>query len=162
MYLNRKCAEKLFKKFGDQIECIHGFDISKQSISILNKKFKKEILENKFKAEMANICDINDIFINNKIKIGEYYDIIYHINCFYFWDNLNLCGMRLNKLLKNGGYNIGGYRWNAVKNLPKHIFKNKSRDIYLNMLRKARFNMNSINIHGKSNEFQLITIQKHQ
>merc|ERR1712233_302229 len=100
-------------------------------ISILNKKFTEEIKSNKVKIKYANIGNKNDVVIIDNITNKIQYDVIFHINSFYFWDNLKNCGYHLDKLLAKNGCIVAGFRWRGLSGLPKNIYKYQQQSDYL-------------------------------
>ena len=132
----------LNSKYNNQIDNILIIEISENAIKTLKNRFKNEIKNNKIKILK---CDIKDLNLNlNNIKLNSF-DIIFTMHCFYFWSDINKCGKILNKLLKqNGnGYIISGHTWNMIF-MPKNIFKNEKKELFLEMLKNNQFNINSI------------------
>eukprot|EP01084_Bolivina_argentea_P279622 478064_1 len=157
--------EKILNRFSDRVGKVHGFDVSNSSIELLSRKFAKKIKNNSVAIEYANIGDENDPVIKEKTKKKAVKcDIIFHINCFYFWDNVSVCGEKLGELLAHNGYLVGGFRWNYLGRTPENVFKNRKQSDYLDMLRDCdAFDMDTMKIYdevGGDPNFQIIVIQK--
>ena len=151
--------EKMMQRFGDRVECIHGFEVSECSQRMLTEKFKSEIDANLMEFHLVDIGDPQDAVLRGD-AIGTY-DVIVHMNCFYFWDNLPLCGKKLRMFLKDDGHVVGGFFWRM---LPKNrsVFKNTQPSLYLNMFeRTVGFEMNEIktvDIADDARSFQVIAV----
>ena len=158
--------DKVWKTFQDRVDYVHGYDVSKSSIKLLKSKFAQKIAKNEIWIENADIGNDNDKIIKETLAKNPRgkYDIIFHLNCFYFWDNLDICGKKLGKLLADRGVVIGGFRFRRMRRLPQSIFKNKTQDSYINMLKKSNeFDMDTLDIDdevGGDKNFTIITIRK--
>merc|ERR1712176_1437220 len=125
-----------------KVECIHGFEVSECSLRLLEEKLNTEIESKKIKFDLMDIGNPDHVVIND-VTEGKY-DIIVHMNCFYFWDNLSLCGQRLIKLLNEEGHVIGGFYWGCLPKNNKRVFKNVHLSNYMEMLRDSQgFDMDS-------------------
>ena len=159
--------DKIWTKLKDRVDYVHGYEISKSSIKLLNDKFATRIGKKQVRIDYADIGDEKDEVIENTLHENPRgkYDIIYHFNCFYFWDNIDdICGKRLGKLLDDQGWIIGGFQWKGMDVLPTHIFKNQTKSLYIDMMKNSNeFNMDTLemtdNVGGVEN-LQIIAIQK--
>lgn len=159
-------AQKLDKL--NRLGYVHGFEVSKRSVTTMNEKFSNYVKENKMEFCLANIGNENDKNVAKKIKNGIKYDFVYHSNSFYYWGDLYNCGKVLDQLIESGGYIVGGFNWKPVqrnsKNAPKSWKMHIYQDDYMTMLKNAKcFDVdNAVIIDGFAGNpmMQLIICQK--
>ena len=143
-------AQLLMDKYKDNIETFIIFDISDNAVESLKKRFEQDVKNGKMKVYLQDFETATDKQCKDNSA-----DIVYMLNCWYFFNNVNKCGEQFARVLKSQGYLIGGHsldKTSPIVAFPKTVFKNRETKDYLAMLEKSGFDMKSVQRSKRDND----------
>ena len=135
-------VQLIMDKYKDDIELFIIFDISENAVESLKKRFDQYVKTGQIKIYLQDFETITD-----KECKDDSVDLVYMLNCWYFFDNVDKCGQQFARILKHKGYLVGGHsldKTSPIVAFPKTIFKNRETKDYLTMLEKSGFDMKSV------------------
>ncbi|XP_078586878.1 putative methyltransferase YdaC isoform X2 [Branchiostoma floridae x Branchiostoma japonicum] len=74
---------------------VYGLNISTQMVGIATKRFQSHIAAGKLQVTVGSVADLP--------YADRSMDGIFHVNCYYFWDDMNQACAELHRVLSPGG-----------------------------------------------------------
>jgi len=134
------CAVLKATKNSQKVVKAFGFDISDDCIMTAKKALSDEGID-------ASLYDLSTGDICNKLPYADAtFDVVYHLNCWYFWSDLGVGLKEIMRVLKPGGVLLTASKMYALKgmfgnrfNVVQSLFINQELTIYEAGLKKAGF-----------------------
>ncbi|EKX52923.1 hypothetical protein GUITHDRAFT_101373 [Guillardia theta CCMP2712] len=111
-----------------------GVDVSKDMVELSSSKIAQHIQDGRAKVVLGDVHNLSFIESNS-------IDRIFHMNCCYFWEDVEQALKELLRVLKPGGKMLSAMKYRAIKkgNHDPAIFKNTDPESYLKSLEKVGF-----------------------
>ncbi|XP_015780073.1 PREDICTED: uncharacterized methyltransferase YdaC-like [Acropora digitifera] len=130
---------------------VYGVDISEQMVNYVKKahEFRVAMEKQKLEIHLASVMDLP--FPDN------FFDCVFHTNCYYFWPDLEKGIAELRRVIKPGGLMATGLVYDRLKDLSHNGFMKYGShwcpESYMDKLKEAGFTGVTMETFTKSSGF---------